>query len=210
MEFSTRAPNPTGKTTGIAFVALLHAALVYGLINGLVTHPPKVLPPSIPVSLPPEPKQEPVEPPPTAKIPLQRIDVAFTVPSEIFNDFPLAETAIQKFTFQPPPVGTDGMDGGGVLAESVRTPPALNAGACEKPAYPSRALREGTEGVSVLRFLVGSDGKVLDSKLARSSGSRELDGAALAGLARCAFRPGLVDGKPETAWATIRYVWKIE
>ena len=61
-----------------------------------------------------------------------------------------------------------------------------------------------------LSFLIDVDGKVLDSKVERSSGSRRLDQAARAGLSLCKFKPATANGKPERTWGRIDYVWRIE
>jgi protein TonB len=65
----------------------------------------------------------------------------------------------------------------------------------------------GEEGTVALRLLVGTDGKVIQSEIEKSSGFKRLDEAARAGLSKCLFRPATVDGKPVEAWTTIRYLW---
>lgn len=50
-----------------------------------------------------------------------------------------------------------------------------------KPLYPESARRRGEEGQPQLRIDIGSDGKATNIQLARSSGNRELDEAALRG-----------------------------
>ena len=81
---------------------------------------------------------------------------------------------------------------------------------CDKPEYPSASRRMEEEGTVGLKFLVGADGKVIQSEIEKSSGYKRLDEAARAGLAKCLFRPAMVDGKPEQAWTTIKYVWRLE
>ena len=61
-----------------------------------------------------------------------------------------------------------------------------------------------------LRFLIGVDGSVLQSEVVKSSGFTRLDEAARNALAKCQFRPGSVDGKPEQSWASIQYTWRLE
>ena len=94
--------------------------------------------------------------------------------------------------------------------DAVRTGAVVNAANCEKPEYPSASRRLEEEGTVHLRFLVGADGKVLQSEVEKSSGYKRLDEAARAGLSRCQFRPATVDGKPEQAWASMRYTWRLE
>jgi len=97
-----------------------------------------------------------------------------------------------------------------LAAEPVRTAAVVDANTCEKPSYPAAALRSNEVGTVRLSFLIDVDGKVLDSKVERSSGSRRLDEAARAGLGLCRFRPATVNGKPERSWGRIEYVWKLE
>jgi len=92
----------------------------------------------------------------------------------------------------------------------VKTAAVVDARACEKPPYPAAALRANETGIVQLNFLIDVDGSVLESNVARSSGSRRLDEAARQGLSLCKFKPGTVDGKPEKSWARIEYQWKIE
>jgi protein TonB len=66
------------------------------------------------------------------------------------------------------------------------------------------------EGTVQLKFLVGVDGKVIESAIEKSSGFRRLDEAARAGLSRCQFKPGTLDGKPQQSWASMLFTWRIE
>ncbi len=93
---------------------------------------------------------------------------------------------------------------------TTRTAAGVNVAQCEKPEYPSASRRMEEEGTVGLRFLVGADGKVIESEVEKSSGYKRLDEAARAGLSKCQVRPAMVDGKPEQAWTTIRYVWRLE
>lgn len=92
----------------------------------------------------------------------------------------------------------------------VRTVASIRPGTCPKPPYPALSRRLEEVGTVTLRFLVGVDGKVLQSQIEHSSGFVRLDEAARNGLSDCVFQPASVDGKPEQAWATIRYAWRLE
>jgi periplasmic protein TonB len=92
----------------------------------------------------------------------------------------------------------------------VATPAVISASSCEKPEYPSASKRLEEEGTVTLKFLVGADGKVLESAVEKSSGFRRLDEAARAGLSKCQFKPGTVDGKPQQSWASMKYTWRLE
>ena len=95
-------------------------------------------------------------------------------------------------------------------AAPARTTANVNMAQCEKPEYPSASRRMEEEGTVALRFLVGVDGKIVQSEIEKSSGFKRLDEAARTGLSKCQFKPATVDGKPEQAWTTIRYVWRLD
>jgi len=84
------------------------------------------------------------------------------------------------------------------------------ASSCDKPEYPPAARRANETGTVLLSFLIDAGGRVIQSKVERSSGSRRLDEAAREGLGLCKFRPATVDGVPTQAWARIEYVWRLE
>ena len=84
------------------------------------------------------------------------------------------------------------------------------ARSCQPPEYPATSRRLEETGTTILQFLIDVDGSVLDSKIETSSGHQRLDDAAKAGLSRCKFKAGTLDGKPEQSWARLRYVWKLE
>jgi protein TonB len=95
-------------------------------------------------------------------------------------------------------------------APPVQTAAVISASSCEKPEYPSASKRLEEEGTVQLKFLVGADGKVLESAVEKSSGFRRLDEAARAGLSKCQFKPATVDGKPQQSWASMKYTWRLE
>lgn len=64
------------------------------------------------------------------------------------------------------------------------------------PRYPAQAARRGLGGTVRVRADVGSDGVPTAVAVVDSSGTRELDRAALDAVRRWRFRPGQVDGKP--------------
>jgi protein TonB len=65
------------------------------------------------------------------------------------------------------------------------------------------------QGTTTMSFLINADGTVADSKLEKSSGSKNLDKAALKGLASCKFKPGSKDGAPAATWTRVDYAWKL-
>lgn len=60
-----------------------------------------------------------------------------------------------------------------------------------------------------MQFLIGVDGTVQDTKVAKSSGNASLDQAAINALSKCRFKPAKVDGKPVEQWREVKYVWSL-
>ncbi len=91
------------------------------------------------------------------------------------------------------------------------SPAALDPKApCEKPTYPRASLVNEEKGTVLMGFLVAVDGKVVESKIEKSSGFKNLDRAAMNALSQCKFKPAAKDGKPEQGWAKVEYTWKLE
>lgn len=72
------------------------------------------------------------------------------------------------------------------------------------PPYPILALRRHEEGDVLLKLLVLPDGSVGDARLLRSSGSAQLDAAALTGVGGWAYLPAIRDHHAVAAWTKVR------
>ena len=96
---------------------------------------------------------------------------------------------------------------GSAFAQNVAA--TINASSCEKPEYPSSSKRLEEEGTVQLKFLVGADGKVIESAVEKSSGFRRLDEAARQSLSKCTFKPGTKDGVAVESWASMKYTWAL-
>lgn len=198
----------------MVLVVLLHLLFFWALQSGLVrtvtqkaqvvvdavllSEDKPLIPPPAPKNLPPPPRNAP---PPPARVPPVETPVAA----------PPAPAAVTAVTSTPTPPAPAALAApAGPKTDAVRTAAVVNAAQCEKPDYPSASRRLEEEGTVHLRFLVGVDGKVIQAEVEKSSGYKRLDEAARAGLSRCQFRPATVDGKPEQAWASMRYTWRLE
>jgi protein TonB len=74
--------------------------------------------------------------------------------------------------------------------EAGYTPPHVDtSGTNLQPAYPATAVVNGEQGSVGMEVLVGSDGKVRDMRLQKSSGYDDLDNAALAAVWGWKFIP---------------------
>ncbi len=220
MDFSQVEKNPTKKFVGIAFVTLLHVLIIYALATGLARKVVEVIQQPLETKIieeikpPPPPDKPPPPPPPKLAAP----PPPFIPPPEVQIQQPVQQNVIQATTTVVP---TSTVLAPIAKAEPAPAPVAAPVGAnrvaavvdpsaCEKPAYPRASLRAEETGVVTLEFLIGVDGRVVESKVVKSSGFKALDSAARAGLSLCKFKPGSVDGKPEQSWTKMQYVWKLE
>jgi protein TonB len=181
---------------------------------------PKVEPtPPVP---PPPPTPQPTPPPPVAPAPPPPVAAPSPTPPAQVPPVEVAVgpsaapkqaiTAVASSAAQPPPASTAAAAPAAPAraAPPTRTPASVSAAQCDKPDYPSASRRMEEEGTVSLRFLVGVDGKVIQSEIEKSSGFKRLDEAARAGLSKCRFQPATVDGRPEQAWASMKYTWRLE
>ncbi|MCS0584074.1 energy transducer TonB [Massilia pinisoli] len=93
---------------------------------------------------------------------------------------------------------------------SLVPPQQVPASVCVKPAYPIDALRAEAAGVVTMRFLIGADGAVQETRLVKSSGHASLDHAAIDALSKCRFKPAAVDGKLVEHWQEVKYTWSLD
>jgi protein TonB len=91
---------------------------------------------------------------------------------------------------------------------AAEVPASFDAKNC-KADYPKASLMNEEQGEVALSFLVSPDGHVLDSKIEKSSGYKNLDKAAIKGISACKFKPGTKDGAPAQTWTKVDYVWKL-
>ncbi len=78
-----------------------------------------------------------------------------------------------------------------------------------KADYPKSSLVNEETGAVALAFLVGPDGAVIESKVEKTSGYKNLDKAALKALGACKFKAGTKDGALAQTWAKVEYVWTL-
>jgi protein TonB len=209
MDFSQQERSAGRKFGGIAFVIVLHVIIVYALLTGLARKVIEVVKgpietkvieevkPPPPDNLPPPPPPPKMVAPPPPFIPPPEVAVATPQANPITQS-----TAVAPSTpFQPPVRNPN--------AVGTKTAAVINANEC-RPEYPAAAERDELEGTSVVSFLVGTDGRVKQSRVDKSSGYKVLDNAAIAAFSRCKYTPATVDGVAQEGWSTIRYVWKLD
>ena len=193
-------------------VVVLHAVIGYALVNGLARKIVEVIKPPIETKIveevkPPPPDQPPPPPPKLAPPP-----PAYIPPVEVNIQVPLtvSQNAITSVTSKPQAAPAPRV-AAGIVATGVHLPPVIDAArSCQQPEYPAASRRNEETGTVQLRFLIGVDGKVMDSMVESSSGYPRLDQAAIRALSQCQFKAGTLDGKPEQSWASMKYVWQLE
>ena len=185
---------PKRKLMGWAWVVGLHALLFGALQAGLdrtvvqnmptvvqallledqrpevrpepLVQPAKPVPPSLlkpeppPVKTPPQsPAPTVVEPvvTPTVAAPANAIAAVSNTPASANTSAPSNPTATAVVTPKP--------------STPARTTANVNMAQCEKPEYPSASRRMEEEGTVALRFLVGIDGKIVQSEIEKARAS---------------------------------------
>jgi protein TonB len=216
IDYATRQRPPRKHIVGLTVVLVLHGLLFWAINSGLARKfvkvvngpveailleetPPDIPPPPPP---PPPPPQKNLPPPPNAYVPPVETQVAAPTPVNTIA----AVASTPQAVAPPSPVQTAPAP----VAAPVVTAAVISASGCEKPEYPSASKRMEEEGTVLLKFLVGVDGKVIESAIEKSSGFRRLDEAARAGLSKCQFKPSTLDGKPQQSWASMKFTWRLE
>ena len=96
----------------------------------------------------------------------------------------------------------------GANAFAAEVPAVFDARSC-KAEYPKASLMNEEQGVVAMAFLVSAEGRVLESKLDKTSGFKSLDKAAISAISACKFKPGSKDGKPDSTWTKVEYNWTL-
>lgn len=221
MHFSHLNDGAGGKAGRFAVVAGLHVLVAMGVIHTMNSKSitmPALLEDTLvwvkPDITPPPPPPEPPTPQP------QTAPREIVVPEpEVVVAEPPPEQAVAATTEPQPQPAEPAQSAPAEVAPA--TQPSSNSGemrsavladanGCAKPEYPARAARNGETGTVTLALLVGADGRVQDARVQSSSGSRDLDRAAISALSLCRFQPAMNNGLAEPGWGRIAYVWTLE
>lgn len=196
----------------LAGVILLHAGSVAALqMMSREPAPPatSTTPPVLVATIIADPEPTPIPAPPAPQPrpqPPARATPRAVRPVPAPQPVPSAPAAAASVPAEPPAAPAP------AVPTAAPPPPAHEPAAisCRIPAYPIDAKRRGETGTVLLQLLIDTEGAVIDQKIERSSGHALLDDAAMAALSKCTFKPGTLDGRPQQAWARLRYVWKLQ
>ncbi len=193
----------TPNWSALALILLAHAALLAALVLFDV----------IPVTRKPAPVRTVIElvplpiapPPPAAPVSAKAPPMETPQPQTLVAPPPIVQTAAPAAVPvppAPPPVPT-------VVPPAAPATPAAGPPAAvsaptsgvgefgnEPPRYPPLSLRKREQGMVRLRVVIDAAGRVRDIAVAVSSGFDRLDRAALDGIRRWRFHPGLAAGQP--------------
>ena len=213
------ANRPDAKAAKFVLVAALHVALGAVFIHSINTKKISLssLPEQVLVMIEPErptpPPPEPPKPtqqlaPPDVVVPKVEVDVA---PPPVPN--PIQATTASDpspFPAMPSDPVPDTPATPSANPGQMRTAVLADANGCALPDYPAAAASRGDTGTTTLALLVGADGRVSSSRIEQSSGSRDLDRAAINALTLCKFKPATNNGVAEAGWAKLAFVWKLD
>lgn len=238
MTFTDIENKSAKRLIGIAAVIFLHLLVAYILMSGLANNIQKpaekpvelqiiqdIKPPPPPKPEEPKPKEKPPEPPKMvekiAKVPEPPKQVEKVVtpvqkttpiaqPTKVATPAPAAPAAPSAPS--PSPVAAPAPTAAAPAPKPAGVTRGVSEGSagCEKPEYPREAEMSGEQGTVRIRVLVDTNGKVIEAKIKKSSGSRILDKAATKAYSLCTFKPAMKDGVPQQDWYEIEYPFVIE
>lgn len=226
--FTALENNSAKRLIGIGAVIFLHLIIFYALITGLskTVHKPEeqtvelmIIQDQLPEPEKPKPKEIPPEPPklvkevlktPEPEKPVEKVERVQKTPP-ITPSQPVKAVMPAPAAPSPSPVAAPAP----VVAAATPAPAPKPAGVtrgvsrgeagCKSPDYPRDALMNEEQGAVTISVLVGTNGNVIDTKIKKSSGSKNLDRAASKAFSLCSFKPAMKDGEAQESWYDIPY-----
>lgn len=212
MNFAQDGSRTSQNYWGIGAVILLHIVLIYALVAGLARKVVDIIRPPAELQIvqeiiPPKPPEPPKLIKPKTPTPPPKIQPTFVPKAEVkVAETPVPVIAAVTNTPTPPPPPVVAQPEPKPVHVSVST---SSRSGCSAPKYPEASIDNEESGTVTLALLINEDGKVIDSKIDKTSGFKALDWAAQKALSLCTFKPASTDGKPEKSWTKLQYVWKL-
>lgn len=227
----TDSPSTAKRTSAISGVVIIHAAIGLALVTGLASNfvPPAEAPPiqggQIPITPPPIPKEvvepdtpkpptarEIYTPPPPRKLPSSGPQLGST--PEIIPPSPPSDRAVSDPgpKFVPPPAPPKPAPSATLSLTPVPAAPAnAQSNWITTADYRTIWIRRGYEGTAGFRLTVGTDGRVSDCAITRSTGHEALDTATCQLATRRARFDAARDSKGEKTTGTFNssVLWQI-
>jgi periplasmic protein TonB len=212
VDSNARRASPASIASAVAINALLVGGVILAAPE-LVKEPPWKIIELLPIAAPPP-----------LPVPAAETDTKAQAPKpQVFTPKPTTRPAEGDNDLAPPAGGsnsgfTQGLGGGGGIIEQPQQPPPhipVLSGAkvnpryagLLQPAYPPGMIREGREGIVVVRVLIGTDGRVRALEPVSSDGPAFLEVTRKQALSKWRFLPATRDGEPIEAWRemTVRF-----
>jgi protein TonB len=95
-------------------------------------------------------------------------------------------------------------------AEEAAHRAALNYVIPAKTAWPPSALTNGKEGMTSVGLFLDRAGRILQTHLVRSSGTPELDDAAIAYVQKLKLKPAEINGNPASSAVVMLVIWSLQ
>lgn len=94
--------------------------------------------------------------------------------------------------------------------QAVVTDAAIDWSSCRRPSYPSMSVERKEEGVVMIAVDLDASAKILQTRVAGSSGFARLDRVTLEAVGKCRFTPAREDGVAKASTAQVRFTWKLQ
>ncbi|RQV66822.1 energy transducer TonB [Burkholderia cenocepacia] len=170
-EFGKKQQNPVRRFGGIAVVLLLHAVLIYALLNGLATKVVQVIQHPIETRI-----IEPVKPPPPPPMPVVKLPPPkFAPPPEVPVQAPPQQATI---THQSAPAPSAPVVQAPVIAPPAPAKPVSHEVGVVCPnsdsirasmQYPKEAQENNITGDVTIEFVVDAEGNITNERVAQSA-----------------------------------------
>jgi len=118
-----------------------------------------------------------------------------------------AETGSEKNSFKEPSGEASGTAVNGRGTAEIKEPSPLET---ITPVYPFKARKKGIEGTVTLAVTVNSRGIPVSCTTKKTSGSRDLDEAAIEAVMKSRFSPGTVNGRETESTLTVNISFRLE
>jgi protein TonB len=209
------ADEGMSKNRMIAFgiVGILHVGLGYAFVTGLALKAVKAIVNPLETVNVKEEAPPPEEPPPP---PPQEVEIPpFVPPPEVTiqSDAPPPPTISTQNTVQqmtPPVVAPPAPPAPPPAIAPKAATPRGRGNALSEDDYPSASRRAEEEGVTRVRYVIGTDGRVSSCEVVQSSGFPRLDDATCQIIQRrFRFNPATRDGQPVTETKTQPVRWQL-
>lgn len=223
----TAHPHPEHSASpvirhAVATTVLVVHALVVAAVLQQEALPPVQSGQTVMVSFVSEAAQEATEATPAPPVPVEAPPVLATERQVVSETAPAIATVPVPAPATPPaaaaqvpaevaaPAPSDAVPA--ALAPSVVTPPSFGAAYLNnpRPVYPLASRRLQEQGVTLLRVLVGADGRPQDIQIEQGSGFDRLDRAARMAVRDWRFVPARVGEKAVSGWVTVPINWNLE